>query len=123
MMGDGVAFEFEGDMVCAPCDGEITVIAETKHAFGIKGNNGVEILIHIGLDTVNLKGKGFDVKVKVGSKVKCGEPLVALDRKVFEENNINLVTPLILTNYNDVDYKILETDREVSKNNVVVEIN
>lgn len=122
MMGDGVAFEFDGDTIYAPCDGKITVIADTKHALGMKCDNSAEILIHIGLDTVNLKGCGFDMKVKVGSKVKRGDPLVVLDRNYFKEKNMNLITPLILTNYKELNYKILDVNKEVDKNTIVIDI-
>lgn len=84
MMGEGVAFRFEGSQVCAPCDGKICMIAETKHAFGLVNDDGVEVIIHIGLDTVNLNGEGFRVLVKENQTVKRGTPVIELDREFFK---------------------------------------
>jgi len=97
MLGDGLAFAFEGDTVYSPCDGEIIFIAKTKHAIGIKANNGLELLIHVGLDTVSLNGKGIDVLIKENAKIRAGMPLIKLDREFMKENSINLIMPLIIT--------------------------
>lgn len=97
MLGDGLAFAFEGDTVYSPCDGEIIFIAKTKHAIGIKADNGLELLIHVGLDTVSLNGKGIDVLIKENTKIRAGMPLIKLDREFMEENSINLIMPLIIT--------------------------
>ena len=75
-MGDGFAIQFDGDCVKSCCDGEVTVCFPTGHAFGIKTEMGNEILIHIGIDTVEMKGEGFEVKVTPGTKVKKGDLLV-----------------------------------------------
>ncbi len=98
MMGDGVAFQFEGSEVGAPADGELTMVAHTKHAFGIKTEQGVEVLVHIGLDTVGFQGEGFEVLVQEGSKVKKGQPIIKVDRTFMKEKNANLTTPMIVTN-------------------------
>ena len=103
MMGEGCAFGFEGDTVYAPCNGEIILIANTYHAFGIKAENGAEILIHIGLYTVNLNGKGFEVLVKEHTKVKAHDPLVRIDREFMKENKIDLTMPMVITSS---DYEI-----------------
>lgn len=70
MMGDGAAVIPEDGTIHAPIDGEITVAYETKHAYGIKGDNGAEVLLHIGIDTVNLKGENFTSNVAQGQRVK-----------------------------------------------------
>lgn len=98
LMGDGIAFKFDGNIVCAPCDGEISMIANTLHAFGITAENGAEILVHIGLDTVELKGHGFKSMTKAGRKVKRGTPIIEIDRNIMKSNNVNLITPMIITN-------------------------
>lgn len=72
IMGEGVAIDSTGDIVYAPINGKIVVVAETKHAFVIELENGMELLIHVGLDTVNLKGEGFEVLVSMGEQVKGG---------------------------------------------------
>lgn len=74
-MGRGAAIEKPEGKIYSPVDGEITVFFETKHAVGIKADNGAEILIHVGIDTVNLKGKYFNAKAKQGDKVKKGQPM------------------------------------------------
>ncbi|MEG0177686.1 PTS sugar transporter subunit IIA [Anaerorhabdus sp.] len=96
MMGEGVAFEYDSDTICAPCDGKIVLIANTKHAVGIN-SNGIEILIHVGLDTVNLRGEGFEVLVNIGDKVKQGDKLLRVNREFMKDHNVNLITPMIIT--------------------------
>lgn len=98
MMGDGVAFCFEGSEIVSPCDGKVCMIAGTKHAIGLIDDDGVEILIHIGLNTVELNGQGFTMQVQEGQAVKIGDPLVHLDRDFFRSKKIDLTTPMIVTN-------------------------
>lgn len=114
MMGDGVAFRFEGDQVCAPYDGKICMISETRHAFGMVNDDGVEILIHIGLDTVNLKGEGFKVLAEENQAVKKGTPVIELDRGFFNDKGIDLTTPMIVTNGEGMELEKF-TDREMKK--------
>ena len=108
MMGDGIAFSYDGSIVYAPCDGTIIMIAETLHAFGIRAENGAEILIHIGMDTVSLEGKGFKKLVEIDRKVKRGTPIIRMDRKVLDEAGINLVTPMVITNGDEFSFEISE---------------
>ena len=70
VLGDGAAIEVTGAEICAPCDGRLVMLADTKHAFGISADNGVEVLIHIGLDTVEFNGTGFTALKAVNDKVK-----------------------------------------------------
>ena len=112
MMGDGVAFQFDGNTIYAPCDGKIVMIANTLHAFGMelaigmKLDNGYELLIHFGTDTVNLNGKGFKKLVEQGDKVKKGTPIIEIDRSVMEEHHIDLTMPMIITNTNGNQFQI-----------------
>lgn len=108
MMGDGIAFSYDSSIVCAPCDGTIIMIAETLHAFGIRAENGAEILIHIGMDTVSLEGKGFKKLVEIDRKVKRGTPIIRMDRKVLDEAGIDLVTPMVITNGEEFSFEISE---------------
>ena len=85
--------------VVAPADGSVVVAPSSGHAYGLALDNGLEILIHVGIDTVNLAGKGFDVKVAKGDRVKAGQTLVVVDRAVIEEAGYKLVTPVLVTNY------------------------
>lgn len=98
MMGDGIAIEPTEGTVVAPVNGEIVQFFPTKHAIGITSETGVEILIHVGLETVGMKGEGFEALVKVGDKVKVGTPLLTFDMNLIKEKAKSLVTPIILTN-------------------------
>lgn len=119
MMGEGVAFLYQGDMVYSPCDGEVIMIADTKHAIGLKTANGTEILLHIGMDTVNLQGKGFQVLIKPYAKVKTGDALLRIDRGYMSAKGIDLITPLIVTNTGD--YMVnAQSDSNVNKGSVVI---
>ena len=85
-------------VVTAPAAGTLAVAPASGHAYGITLDNGVEVLIHVGLDTVNLEGKGFDVKVKQGDQVTAGQELVRVDRKTIEDAGYSLTTPVLITN-------------------------
>lgn len=104
-MGKGVYITPSENTVYAPFDGEIVMIANTKHAIGIKSEQGVEILIHIGIDTVELNGEGFKVSVKAGDKVKQGQELITFDRDFIIEKGYSLDIPVICTNGYDIEIK------------------
>ena len=113
MMGDGIAFMPETDTICAPCNGKITMVAHTLHAVGITADNGAEILIHIGLDTVSLNGKGFTALVNVGDKVKKGTPLIQIDMAFMKEQQMVLTTPMVVTNTSEFSMVIEEAGSHV----------
>ena len=98
MMGDGFAVKsFDGEVI-SPVDGEIQLVFETKHAIGLKTEDDLEILIHFGVDTVNLNGEGFEVFVKPGDKVKAGDKLMKVDLELVKANAKSDITPVIFTN-------------------------
>ncbi len=97
MAGDGLAIEPTGDTFVAPADGELTMLFGTKHAFGMTLSKGVQILVHIGLDTVSLNGEGFTALKKQGDMVKKGEPIVKIDRELITSKGFSLITPVIFT--------------------------
>lgn len=101
MLGEGLAIIPEGTSAYAPCDCTIDSVAETKHAINMVAENGAEILLHIGLDTIHLKGAPFDVKVKEGDKVKRGDLLMNFDVKAIKEAGYPIVSPFIVTNSDD----------------------
>ncbi len=98
MMGQGVAIEPSSNQILAPADGEITVAYATKHAYGLKTADGVEVLIHIGIDTVNLEGKGFTSQVVQGQHVTKGTVLGTFDKKVIADAGYPVTTMVVITN-------------------------
>ena len=85
MLGDGAAIDPQNELIVAPCEGTITMMYPTLHACGITNTDGVEILVHIGIDTVAMKGDGFEYLVKEGQKVSAGTPLIKFDKKKISE--------------------------------------
>jgi PTS system beta-glucosides-specific IIC component len=100
-LGQGLAIEPAEGKVYAPIDGEISTFFPTGHAVGITGNNGAEILIHVGMDTVELNGKGFSPKKKQGDKVKSGDLILEVDLETVKAAGKPTVTPIIVTNSDD----------------------
>lgn len=100
MMGDGIVIFPTDNILVAPVAGQITMIFPSKHAIGIKTNDGVEILIHIGLDTVKLEGKPFTLFVSEGQIVKQGDKLMEIDFKMIEEAGYSTATPMVITSKN-----------------------
>lgn len=102
MAGDGVAINPTGNTVCAPADGELSLVFKTKHAFAMTLENGVELLVHIGIDTVELNGEGFEQLVEAGTKVKAGEPIIKFDAEFIKSKGKPLTTPVLITNHEAV---------------------
>lgn len=98
MMGDGVAIQPLGDTVVAPFDGEVVTLHEAGHAVSLRSAEGAEVLIHVGLDTVMLKGEGFTPLVTVGQTVSRGDPLIRFDLDAVALSATSLITPVIVTN-------------------------
>lgn len=102
MMGDGCAIKPSDEEVVAPVSGKIVQVFPAKHAIGIEAENGAQILVHVGLETVNLNGEGFTVHVEEGVKVKQGDKLLNFDMKVIEEKATSAIIPIIVTNTDDM---------------------
>jgi len=96
ILGDGIAIIPEDGKISSPVNGEIISVSDTLHAYTIHSEDGLDILVHIGLDTVSLKGKGFKAFVKSGDKVKIGDPIAEVDLSVLKKHNLNPVTPVII---------------------------
>lgn len=112
LLGDSIAFRYEGDKatICSPCEGTLSVLFPTGHAFGITRKDGAEVLVHIGINTVEAKGKGFTIlRRKQGQNVKAGDPIVEVDlaelRKTYE-----MSTMLIITNANGKSFHFRQPD-------------
>jgi len=95
MMGPGIAIEPDGAVAVAPVGGRLAVLHSAGHAFGIQTDDGLEILVHIGLDTVNLKGRGFAAVRARGARVTAGEPIVRFDRAVIRREGYRTVSPVV----------------------------
>lgn len=98
VMGDGFLIEPMENIVCSPCDGVLTMIFPTKHAFGVKMENGTEVLVHIGINTVDLNGKYFEELVKENQKVKAGLPIIKCDFYSIKKENYVSSVLVVLTN-------------------------
>lgn len=97
MLGDGFAIEPENNIITAPCEGKVVFIADTLHAIAIE-TAGVQILIHIGIDTVQLGGKGFQTYVQIGDRVEKGAKLILIDREYILAQKKALTTMVMITN-------------------------
>ncbi|MDD8049049.1 MAG: PTS glucose transporter subunit IIA [Thomasclavelia sp.] len=98
MMGDGIAITPTDGLVVSPCDGKVKMIFPTQHAIGIESNDGVEILIHIGIDTVNMNGDGFIGLIQQGEEVCCGEPVIQFDIDKVNDAGYPIDVMVIVTN-------------------------
>jgi PTS system glucose-specific IIA component len=114
MVGDGVALEPKEGIVYSPVNGTIIQLFPTKHALGIKTEEGLEILIHIGMDTVEMKGNGFESFVSEGEKVKIGNKLLKFDMELVKKEH-PLTSPIIITNMDIVDKIVKESYGEEVK--------
>ena len=102
MLGDGVGIEPTEELVVAPFDGTISSVAESKHAIGIEAN-GMEMLIHVGVDTVNMQGDGFECLVGEGDEVKLGQPLIRFSREKIKAAGYSDTVAVLLTNSDDLE--------------------
>jgi phosphocarrier protein FPr/phosphocarrier protein len=98
LLGDGVAIDPTGDTLHAPCDGEVVSVATSKHAVALRAENGAEILLHVGIDTVALAGQGFEALVQVGERVRRGQALLKFDLDALARGAKSLITPMLITN-------------------------
>ncbi|GAE25433.1 PTS system [Halalkalibacter wakoensis JCM 9140] len=112
MMGDGFAIEPSEGVALAPVSGRVIQVFPTKHAIGLKTDSGIEILLHIGLDTVNMKGDGFTSHVKEGDYVQVGDLLVEFDLELVKANATSTITPIVITNMDAVKDLHKETGLE-----------
>lgn len=106
MMGDGVAIVPNESVIYAPCDGVLTMVFPTKHALGIRLDDGVELMVHIGVDTVNLNGEGFVSYVKQNQRVKKGMKLISFDEQYLYNKDLDFTTILVLTSGSEYYYKM-----------------
>lgn len=101
-LGDGFALVVNDNILKSPCDGKIVQIFTTGHALGIKTESGLEILMHIGIGTVKLNGRGFTKLIKNGDNIEVGTPLLEIDLEYLKNNIDSLATPIVITNMEQV---------------------
>ncbi|MEG9499481.1 PTS glucose transporter subunit IIA [Mannheimia indoligenes] len=102
IVGDGVAIRPAGDTIVAPVNGTIGKIFETNHAFSIESEEGVELFVHFGIDTVELKGEGFSRLAQEGQTVKVGDPIIKFDLALLEGNAKSVLTPIVISNMDEI---------------------
>ncbi|XOQ14325.1 MAG: PTS glucose transporter subunit IIA [Shouchella clausii] len=112
MMGDGVAIIPEEGVLVSPVEGKVVQVFHTKHAMGITSVSGLEILLHVGLETVELNGEGFTALIEEGQTVKVGDPLLNFDISLLKDKNKEIITPIIITNYSDKVDEIEHVDQQ-----------
>lgn len=103
ILGKGIAIQPAEGIVKSPVNGQITALFDSKHAIGLTTDSGLELLIHVGIDTVKLAGKGFDYKVQQNQKVSVGETLMIADLEYIKDNGFDTITPLVITNSSDYE--------------------
>ncbi|MCP3027407.1 PTS glucose transporter subunit IIA [Halobacillus sp. A5] len=122
MMGEGLAVKPADGEVFSPVEGEVVQLFPTNHAIGLKTRNGVEVLIHIGLETVSMEGEGFKPHVSQGDKVKAGDKLITFDKGLVEEKAKSSITPIIITNSNDLKVQLLDSEEAAAGTTVLMKV-
>ena len=112
MMGDGFAIEPSDGLVVSPINGVISILFPTKHAIGITSDNGLEILIHVGMDTVSLNGEGFEAFISQGDKVKVGDKLIYADLDKIKDKVPSIITPIVFTNLQENQVLTINRDKK-----------
>ncbi len=121
MVGDGVAVMPMSDTFCAPIEGVVSKIFSTNHAYSVKSDKDIEVMVHIGLETVALKGVGFERLAKEGDAVRAGDPIIRVDLPYLTEHAKDIVTPVIISDESDV--KEIEKKIKVVKcGDVIMEV-
>ena len=122
LVGDGVALIPMSDIFSAPIDGKVTKIFSTNHAYSIKSPKDLEVMVHIGLETVALEGKGFERLVNEGDEVKVGDPIIRVDLLYIREHAKDIITPIIISE--DSDVKTIDKRLNIVKGkDVIMEVN
>src|SRR4051812_48667993 len=122
MLGDGVAIDPTGAALCAPCDAVVIGVHAARHAVTLRAEGGLELLLHVGLETVGLAGDGFTVKVSDGQAVKAGDPLIGLDLDVLARRATSLISPMVITSLGDFAIASRVTGRLVAVGDPLLEL-
>lgn len=122
ILGKGVAVRPADGNICAPADGEIAMLFDTLHAVSLVSEDGAEILVHVGLDTVALKGQYFTTHVKTGDKVKKGDLMLTVDIEQVKAAGYDVITPMVICNTDDFGKVEAVTGTMVSPGDTVIEL-
>ena len=122
MLGNGVAVIPSEGKICAPCDGTVDMMFETGHAVSMVADCGAEVLVHVGLETVGLQGKGFTVHAQNGQKVKKGDLLIEVDLDAVKAAGLNTITPMLICNTDAYPTFKTNVGKDVTNDDVVIEL-
>lgn len=122
MLGQGAAILPSEGKVYAPFDGEINMVFDTKHALGLTSQEGIELLIHIGIDTVQLNGKYYHIHVKDGDKIKAGQLLAEFDMEGIEAEGYRIITPVIITNSDNYSSIVVTKTGNIQKGDQFLDV-
>ena len=123
IVGDGVAINPNGDTIVAPVNGTIGKIFETNHAFSIESEDGVELFVHFGIDTVELKGEGFTRIAEEGQSVKVGDPVIKFDLETLRAKAKSVLTPVVISNMDEISNLNKKAGEVVAGESVVLTLN
>lgn len=121
VLGDGAAVILESGQIVSPVHGILVSIADTRHAYGIEGADGLQLLVHIGINTVELNGSGFDCKVKEGQKLKPGDVMCEVDISLLKQHGYPLHTPVLITNPEDFSHIEIKSAHASGSDTVIIE--
>lgn len=122
LYGEGIAIIPDDDLIVAPCSATVVMIPYTRQSIGLENEQGDMILIHVGTNAAQYRGRGFESLVMEGGKVRAGTPLIRLDRKFLDAQNADLTTCMVITNLRRPDdYRILEGDQVIAGRTPVME--
>ena len=119
LIGDGLAIEINSNCIYSPCKGKINIIAPTKHAFGIITADGVEILVHIGIQALKPDPSNYTYHIKVGDEVNIGTPIVKLSDKLLKKYNYKIITPIVICNYHNHPIKTMTTASTIKTGKII----
>ncbi len=122
MLGNGIAIEPTEGKVYAPCDATVDMMFTTGHAVSLIADNGAEILIHVGLETVSLEGKPFTVHVANGDKVEKGQLLIEADLDAIKAAGLQTITPMVICNTDNYPTFKTSVDKDVTNDDIVIEL-
>lgn len=123
ILGKGVAVIPDQGRIVAPIDGTVTMVFDTKHAISMLGDNGVELIIHVGLDTVELKGEHFTALIEAGVRVTKGTPLLDFDMEKIKAAGYDVVTPVIVCNTPKFPDMVTKSGMDVKEGDTIIELN